>query len=293
MSRWQRVSARTGHLNDIAAMTDGRLVAVGAKSTVSISMDGGFHWQKHSLGDDGWTALNRICQAPSGKLYALACQGLYSSATGDSWFHVASSATNDALTFASDQLHIAQDETLYVCATDYNGRADKSRSSVARSPDGFSWSTIRFSDEYAFFGPVVTFGDAEIVVGNVHHLERFDGQAWHREPELPFPNVSDLRWDDGELWATSGGYPGGVFVSGDRGRTWTQCCKTHASMTRLSVDKNTVCAVGQDEIAVSRDRGETWDTTNVETRLLGITAHGDGTVVAVGEDGTVILGHCD
>lgn len=281
------VTAGSETLNHVIALAGGRFLAVGSRSTALLSSDGGLHWQHHAVAEDPWDLLS-VAQAPSGRIYALACQELFSSVDGAAWLDVTSYPANSDFPYASNRLYIAGDGKLYICATDYNTKSDQSRSWVSRSDDGVVWSPIHYSDEYASFGPIVAFADGELLVGNDARLERRAGADWIQR-NLPFSNVSELRIDGDELWAASQGSPGGVFVSRDRGKSWTRRYEAEASMSALCVSGATVCAAGGRTLALSRDRGESWTAHESPQRLRSVAAVDGGSVVAVGDDGTVLL----
>lgn len=273
---------RKSQLSAITRLQDGRFVVGGSRGTIAISADEGHHWRRICLDPkhDGVDFL-RIRQARAGTLYALTTGELFiSDDGGESWRAIPRSySVGDP--FPGEDIAVAADgESLLVTTCDYNTYSGEGWSSLSRSRDGITWTSVRYR-ENGFFTAVAELADGTIILGNRAAFERFDGQTWHSTYSS---DIHDIVVDGERIWMST--YTD-VRVSTNAGKTWSQLFETkRGAVRRIAVDGDRVCAVSDHDVFTSTDAGENWSRHQTEHVWRAVALATDAAIV-VGNEGAV------
>lgn len=169
---------------------------------------------------------------------------------------------------------------------------------LLRSTDGVRWARVWTSE--AGTGPfppairsMAAAGGRLYAVGDAGLLLEGDGERFTvREPPVEGVLAGVTAWEDGGAQVVAVGFGGVVAVSD--GRSWTRVeSGTSADLHAVWHDAATasLVAVGNEGVALlSRDGGRHWEPvpTHQASPLTDVFGDGQGTILAVGEDGVVL-----
>ena len=273
----------TADLNTVLMTLDGKVIAAGARCTIVMSADGGFHWQAAELSDgDSYIDFLRLCQLGSGAILALSVSAIHKSTDGHSFYKLGGAPSP-----ACDATVSADARTLFVTKCDYNSKSDQSSSAISSSEDGLNWTPVHFKDDFAMFGPIAALASGVILVGNHGECERFDGRAWQSLPYSTISGISALCVAGERVLAAREGRPASLCASSDGGLTWSEIWKSPYPISYIAAEGNQLCTVGGGAVSLSRDGGITWQSHEAVGPVRAATIVGDAAIV-VGNQGLIL-----
>ena len=244
------------------------------QSTITMSRDGGATWHT-VLSHDGYVwAITAVPTNPT-TVYAAGSAGVLVSAdAGQTWSPVRAPA-NNLLGLAVDG---HDPSTIYVSSW---------KNGVFRSSDGGqSWSAL----DAKLTGPVAIDPQAPATLylaGTDVIVKTVDGgKSWRRaDAGIVASSVISTAIDPHDDRIVYAGTYGGLYRSGDRGRTW-QALRLGADVQAIAVDPTNpahLLASGSRGIVASTNRGRTWSRTAGSTtgRIKVASKTGIGKVSAI------------
>lgn len=145
---------------------------------------------------------------------------------------------------------------------------------VSYSTDGGgSWTRCNLSGTESGFAyalavapsqPSVIYAGGQVAGQSAVYYSGDSGRNWVRTATSPGDTVFGLLVDEGDADRVYAATPRGVFVTGDRGGSWTSLPSGGGvrALDARPVCFDTVYCGGDSGVAVSRDRGQTWTSMN-------------------------------
>lgn len=153
--------------------------------------------------------------------------------------------------------------------------------------DGTAWRPVKIPSQADFFAIAGTGRNNIMLAGNSGAVVSFNGTAWTQAPQTAsYENFRDIAFDPAGT-ARVVGWAGTVVERGPNG--WRSLLGAPVLLAATLGDDGAVWTVGSGS-AVFRWKGAAVDRVPVPVRrdLYGVTTTADGSLVAVGDSGTVV-----